>query len=348
MNGDDEARIALLCRDRLGLEPTATTPVAAELGLRRFLRVALPGPPHSVIARIEAEEDPAGRPTGVQPEPPLEPIRALLERSGLAVPRSFAASADGDLILLEDAGSETLEDVHGKDPARAETLLDRVVDDVARLQAIVDPGGVEAFQRHLDAALFAYKADLFATWSLPAALGREATRAEHRAVRRAFEHVAERCAGAPQRLAHRDLQSRNLLVGEGESPVWIDLQGALLAPPEYDLVCLLRDSYVEWPEPVVDRVLARVRPALPDQPTPSDFEQRFALLTLTRKGKDHARFCYVAETRGDARALEPLPTTVRHLQRAARAVAGSHPDLEPLAGWIEALPQEDPPEGGRV
>ena len=341
MVGEDEARIAGLCRERLGQEPLRITAIPAGLGLRRFSRVELAEPPYSVIARLAAEEDPAGRPAGVPPEPPLEPIRSLLQRAGLPVPRVFGSTPDGGVVLLEDGGSESLGALARADPERALRVLQRVVDDVVRLQAIADPGNVEAYGRRLDAPLFAYKAELFSTLSLPVVLEREASESERAAVARAFAHVAESCARAPHRLAHRDLQSSNLLV-RGDDAMWIDVQGALLAPPEYDLVCLLRDSYVEWPEPVVDATLARVRPKLPDAPPPDDFARRFALLTLTRKGKDHARFLYVARTRGDRSALGYVPATVRQLKRAANAVAGSHPDLAPLTDWIAALPEEAP------
>jgi aminoglycoside/choline kinase family phosphotransferase len=89
----------------------------------------------------------------------------------------------------------------------------------------------------------------------------------------------------------------------------IDLQGAFMAPPEYDLVCLLRDSYVELDDAAVDAHLARVRTALPDQPDAESFRLRFDLLTLTRKGKDHALFRAVAAERRDERYLKHLPLT---------------------------------------
>src|SRR5262245_15382432 len=83
----------------------------AGLSLRRFARVfiAPPGPP-SVVARIEAPEDPAGRPGGAAPEPPQEPIRALLERAGLPVPRRLGGDVGAGIDLLEDAGRVPLLD----------------------------------------------------------------------------------------------------------------------------------------------------------------------------------------------------------------------------------------------
>lgn len=333
MTSDDEARVRALCRTALGQEPHSIAGIPAGLGLRRFYRVRLPEPPHTLVARIEAEEDPSGRPPGVPPEPPLEPTRRLLEAAGLPVPRNLGMSDDGSVALLEDAGDQTLEDLYRADRQAAEALLEGILDDIVLLQQIPDPGDCEAFKRRLDAPLFTYKAELFAKWALPELLGRAPTTAEQGAARDAFLHIGRVCEGAPQRLCHRDFQSRNLLVRNGRVR-WIDLQGALLAPPEYDLVCLLRDSYIEWPEVAVERALSQVRPRLPDAPSLGEFGERFDLLTLTRKGKDLARFFYVAATRGDTASLRHVPTTTRHLQHAAAALAGNHPALEPLLGFI--------------
>jgi aminoglycoside/choline kinase family phosphotransferase len=119
----------------------------------------------------------------------------------------------------------------------------------------------------------------------------------------------------------------------------IDLQGAFLAPPEYDLVCLLRDSYVELPAAEVDEQLARVRPALPDAPDAGSFARRFDLLTLTRKGKDHARFVSSARSRGRSDLLRHLPTTVCALRGAAQRAAAREPAFAALAELVLALPE---------
>lgn len=36
----------------------------------------------------------------------------------------------------------------------------------------------------------------------------------------------------------------------------IDFQDALMGPPQYDLASLLRDSYIDLPEPVIDDLIA--------------------------------------------------------------------------------------------
>ena len=324
-------------RASLGCDATAITPLAGALGLRRFARVSLPAAPGRLIARIDAEEDPAGRPDGVPPEPALEPIRALLESDGLPVPRRYGFDPDAGIELLEDLGDESLAQAvkTASDDAR-QAMYREVCSWIPRIQRLADPGGVAAFERRMDAATFTYKADLFCRHSL-----RDASPAAQRCVRDAFARIADTVARAPQRLAHRDLQSENVLVDTASENRLglIDVQGALCTAPEYDLVCLLRDSYVELPPAEIEAHFERTRAELPDAPDPESSAQRFDLLTLTRKGKDHARFVYAAEVRGDERYRPFLPATVRHLRNAARGAARRDPTFRDLADLIHALPE---------
>ncbi|MEM7412991.1 MAG: hypothetical protein AAF430_22355, partial [Myxococcota bacterium] len=138
-----EDAIHALCQ-RAGFEATQIDWLAADLSLRRFARVSLAGAPvATAIARVEAPEDPAGRPSGVAPEPPLEPIRDLLERNGLPVPKSFGIDADAGVQLLEDCGRLPLRDAVAtlSGPERWSLHIE-ACDWVARLQAVPREAGV--------------------------------------------------------------------------------------------------------------------------------------------------------------------------------------------------------------
>jgi aminoglycoside/choline kinase family phosphotransferase len=339
-----EATLERVVRESLGRGVARIDWIEGQLALRRFARVHLEaGPPATLLARIDAPEDPAGRPPGVPPEPALEPIRARLEAAGLPVPTRLGGDAEAGVDLLEDLGDLLLRDAaQDAPPGALRGLYEEACDLVPRLQRVAD-GDLEAFRRRLDDALFAYKAELFARYGL-AARGHEARPAEVAVVRDAFARIGRVVAEAPMRLAHRDFQSTNLLVRASRPPgarlAMIDLQGAFLAPPEYDLVCLLRDSYVELDEAELAHQLDRIRPRLPDPPDAESFARRFDLLTLTRKGKDYARFLYAAQERGDRRFLRYLPASVRALRRAARAAAARDAALAPLAKLVFQLPEE--------
>jgi aminoglycoside/choline kinase family phosphotransferase len=338
-----ESELKGLVEAQLGVPVVRIEALATALGLRRFLRVHTAGAPGTLVARIEAPEDPAGRPGGSAPEPPLEPLRSFLEASGLPVPARYGGDAARGVELLEDVGDVALADVApGAGAGDRSALYRRVLAWIPVLQGLRDPGALPAFARRMDRELIRYKGDLFAAWSLPAALGRPARAAESEAARRAFERIADLLEAAPLRLAHRDLQSRNVHVRPGpeDAPrlAMLDVQGALLAPPEYDAVCLLRDSYVELEDAEREAHLDWLRGRLPDAPQPGAFRQRFDLLTVTRKGKDHARFLYAAGERGDTRWLRYVPATARALRAAAPRVGALDPALADLAAWLDRLP----------
>ena len=67
--------------------------------------------------------------------------------------------------------------------------------------------------------------------------------------------LVEKLAAEPRVLCHRDYHSRNLMLHDGQLYI-IDFQDARMGPDTYDLVSLLRDSYVDLPEQTVDELIA--------------------------------------------------------------------------------------------
>ena len=56
-------------------------------------------------------------------------------------------------------------------------------------------------------------------------------------------------------LCHRDYHSRNLMLHDGSLYI-IDFQDARMGPDTYDLVSLLRDSYVDIDDRELDELIA--------------------------------------------------------------------------------------------
>ncbi len=338
-----ETRIATLTRSAARRGVLRVEAIAAGLGAHRFFRVHCDGG-ESVIARVPVE-----RVAGSGPEPPLEPTRAFLEAAGLPVPRSVLHCEDLD--LLEDLGSRSLRDAARPSVADAPGLRALYASACAlipRLQALeAPPSPPPAFSRPwID--FLPIKRRRALEVALPAWLGRTPTPAERGELGRGFDVVEAELAGAPSRLAHRDFQSSNLMVRRdaegGEELVMIDLQGACLAAPEYDLVCLLRDSYVELPESWVAELAESTRRALPDAPDPQRFATRFDLLTIARKSKDDA-FFLEAGARGDDRYVGYHDTNRRYLAAASRRLAERHPCFEAWTEWLGDA--ADTPENSR-
>jgi aminoglycoside/choline kinase family phosphotransferase len=121
----------------------------------------------------------------------------------------------------------------------------------------------------------------------------------------------------------------------------IDFQGAFLAPPEYDLVCLLHDSHVPLAESIVRELAEATRPKLPDQPDRQDFDERFSLLTLIRVAKDCAHYLHAARQQGDTRYMKFVPTALSRITWAADEAAQRDSAFANLREIVAAI---SPPE----
>jgi len=302
----------------------------AGLDVRSFYRIHLEGDalPTRLIARVDPE--PAA-------SSDLEPIRSLLAHHQLPVPARYA-SAPG-LELLEDLGDQSLELLANRIAVdRRGELYTEACDLVPRLQRVPLP-----FERSLDAELITSKARKWLDWALPLAFGRRASPAEQTITHAAFDRIAQECARAPKRLAHRDFKAANLLLrpagpNQPAELCMIDLQGVFLAPPEYDLVCLLRDSQVALPEGTVAFLCERIRSELPDAPGREEFLRRFDLITVARVAKDIAHYLHAATQRGDRRYLPFVPQGLANLRAAARRAGERDGDMARLAEIIEGMP----------
>ena len=140
---------------------------------------------------------------------------------------------------------------------------------------------------------------------------REALRAEWRA-------IVDELASEPRVLCHRDYHSRNLMWFDGALHV-IDFQDARMGPDTYDLVSLLRDSYVDLPDPLVDDLIAYyLALSRGGEATPAaamEFRRRFDLMALQRNLKALGTFGYQTVSRANPVYMQYVPRTLAYVRR---------------------------------
>jgi aminoglycoside/choline kinase family phosphotransferase len=254
-------------------------------------------------------------------------VQEFLTRIGARVPGILAFFEDdpkGGLMVLEDLGDEMLETrlLAGDEP---EPLYERAVDRLAAIRAAAEEaqsagGACVAFTRSFDRDLYRWELNHFREWLLEAWKGRTLSPAERGIVDREFERIAALLDEEPKGFTHRDYQSRNLMVLPSGDQAVIDFQDALLGPRQYDLVALLRDSYVELPAELVDRMIARYldRFAARGGPRldPARFRATFDLLTVQRKLKDAGRFVFIDRVKKNPSFLPSIPASLRYVREA--------------------------------
>jgi aminoglycoside/choline kinase family phosphotransferase len=254
-------------------------------------------------------------------ELPFVNVHRYLNRLSVRVPQILRYDASAGIMVLEDLGDLTLERAVLTGQER-ELLYGRAVDLLARLRAQAEQNpdsSCVAFSRAFDQDLYEWELDHFREWGLEAWSGRKPSSSERSALDQIFHRLAGELAAEPRGFTLRDYQSRNIMLKDDEL-VTIDFQDALLGPRQYDLVSLLRDSYVELAPPfvkqMVERYLGSFERETGERISASEFNHFFDLLTVQRKLKDAARFEYIHQVKGNPSFLVSIPASLRYVASA--------------------------------
>jgi aminoglycoside/choline kinase family phosphotransferase len=208
-------------------------PVAGDASSRRYFRLAL-----AESSVIVAESPPA-----TEKNAAFVRRRALLADAGVRVPALLAADLERGYFLLEDLGDRPLlgelsADSAGTDYAPAFAILEQLA-----LADLTD-SGLDDY----DEALLREELSRFDHWFVGELLGVSLSSDERLLLAGLYDRLVASALAQPRVLVHRDFHSRNLMrLADGGLAV-IDFQDAVAGPVTYDLVSLLRDCYVRWPE----------------------------------------------------------------------------------------------------
>jgi aminoglycoside/choline kinase family phosphotransferase len=320
-------------QDRPGLDAHSVTvvPLSGDASTRRYFRAVWPAGVSSVLALY---------PQGFAgTDLPFLTVQALLERWQIPVPRVLQVDAARGIVELEDLGDLTLQSAlcDATDTERKDHYGE-AVEGILRLQqeASRTASEAECFRLAFDPEKLGYELRFFVRHFLEG-LRQVTLSAEDRSrCEEGIVWLGQEIACWPRVLCHRDFHSRNLMVHGGRL-VWIDFEDARMGPDSYDLVSLLRDSYVDLPEALVEELLEDFRLRATSHLAPETFRRRFELMSVQRNLKALGTFGFMATVRCNRNYLSAVPRTLAHLRRNL----ARHPELlalhRVLATHVEEL-----------
>lgn len=301
--------------------------------LRRYYRLGVSDGSMASLVVMETGDLPISDEATANSSPtemPFVNVQRFLAAGQIAVPALYHHDLAMGLLYLEDLGDITFESqVLDASEGRRREMYRLAIDELVRLQEwgrYGDQHGCIAFQRSFDFELLRWELDHFKEYGL-LAQGIVLSEATARELDGWFADIARELAAAPLGLTHRDYQSRNLMVQAGPRLRLIDFQDALRGNAAYDLVGLLRDSYVA----LSPSLLAELEAYYVERAQAgSDFARLFRLQTVQRKLKDAGRFVFIEDVKG-------LPGFKKHIPQSLSYVANALcdlPDLAPLSRFL--------------
>ncbi len=308
--------VSYLERHGLAARGARVIPLAGDASDRRYLRVLLPDAP-SVVLAVHTQ-------AFVYATLPFVNVAELFERMSLPVPRILGHDDDLGILALEDLGDVTLQArLEEASQAEAVALYRQAIDVIATMQR---RGHDLASARYVpyglafDVEKLMWEMEFFITHFLEAYLGTSIRGAERAAIRGELGRLVEALAAEPRVLCHRDFHSRNLMTHADR--VWvIDFQDARMGPDTYDVVSLLRDSYVEVNQPLVNDLVGYFLEQKGASGSDVEFRRRFDLMAVQRHLKALGTFGYQATTKRNPAYVAYVPRTVRDVRATLERVA---------------------------
>ncbi|MGB8354248.1 MAG: phosphotransferase [Chthoniobacteraceae bacterium] len=263
-------------------------------------------------------------------------IAQFLGKTGVNVPRIYFHDETEGLIWMEDLGEVDLWE-HREEPWSQLSLLYRSALDQARLlhtRAHVSPGRSSLqLQKEFNAELYLWEQNYF----FENCLGRwfkvdQAIIDSHQ--HGSLENITTELASLPRVLLHRDFQSQNIMIKNGDAFL-IDFQGLRPGLAQYDLASLIYDPYVTLTEPQRKELLDYYIGKSIDEGVAVDvnFHRVFDLCAVQRLMQALGAYGYLGLVMSRETFLGHIPPALKSLKLVVSRV----PELQGLGVLLDSI-----------
>lgn len=261
-----------------------------------------------------------------QPEKyPFISVLNHFAEGGVHVPKIIDMSASDGLVLLEDLGDLTLERKFWEQ-RESETSFEYyklAIDEIIKIHysasALKKP--CTAFDIEFNTEKFVWELNYGKDNLIKGVLGYDLAPKVESEIVRLFKKISETLHKEPKYISHRDYHSRNLMIKFDKMYV-IDFQDARMGPVQYDLVSLIKDSYVDISDEYGQKILNYYFERAMEYRKTFDlahFNYIYELQSIQRCFKACGSFASFFHQRDDRRYLKYLTPTLKRVVKSLAA-----------------------------
>ncbi|MBI5746151.1 MAG: phosphotransferase [Nitrospirae bacterium] len=271
---------------------------------------------------FKASEEKVTSSNALVTELPYINISKFLSLYGIGVPEIYYYDREKGILILEDLGDSSMHEVlKGSATDIQEKYYKKAIDELLMIQISATKGldhDCIASDRGFDIPLLMWEFDHYIEYGVEARSGIRIPDSERNKIREIFYFISKILAEEPKCLTHRDYHSKNLMIKEERVRV-IDFQDALMGPPVYDLASLLRDSYMELDETLIDTLIEYyIERRMETEGVTIEregFRRIFDLMSVQRNMKAVGRFVYIKEVKKNDNYIQYIPATLNYIKK---------------------------------
>ena len=263
-------------------------------------------------------------------------IAKFLDIHGIRVPKiHFHDEAEG-LIWIEDLGEQDLYSYRDDSWLVRRAFYESALDEIIKLHSLPESVCVE-MKEHLPAefntALYRWEQRYFFNNCLGRYFAVSESKRKELAALPGLREIAKRLASLRRVLVHRDFQSQNIIIQNGQANL-IDFQGMRPGLAEYDLASLFFDPYVELSVAERSELISYYRQKQTDHGTVDrQFDNTLRLCAMQRLMQALGAYGFLGLVRGREHFLRYVPSAMRSL----REIVAKIDDLKPMASVLADL-----------
>jgi aminoglycoside/choline kinase family phosphotransferase len=253
-------------------------------------------------------------------------IAQFLNANKIRAPRMYFHDPAEGLIWMEDLGARDLYSYRGESWLVRRAFYESALDEAAKLHSL--PESVEMRDKlpaEFNAALYRWEQSYFFENCLGRFFQLENAKIESLVALPAFNEIAESLGRLPRVLVHRDFQSQNILLRNGQAYL-IDFQGMRPGLAQYDLASLLYDPYVDLAEGEREELLRHYCKGKPSD----EFRKTLRLCAMQRLMQALGAYGFLGLVKGHKQFLQYIPHAIELL----RDVVGNIDKLESLRSLL--------------
>ncbi|WP_227687884.1 aminoglycoside phosphotransferase family protein [Psychrobacter immobilis] len=270
---------------------------------------------------------------------------AKLMSPAINVPTLIAQDVAKGFLVLQDFG--TVEFAHllvNATPAQVNEHYQLAMQTLVALQTVPVETAKSQYQLpDYDTALLDREMDLFSDWFIPY-VGVALDKTLWKNLKAA---LTKEILLQPQVIVHRDYHSRNLMQDQANNARLgvIDFQDAVIGSYTYDLVSLVRDAYVEWPERQISEWIndfwqLQQQAALTTADSVEQLENDVNVMGVQRHLKVLGIFIRLSERDGKDRYLADIPKVMHDMLTELNWLAEQGSDemkqaVMPFNQWLQ-------------
>ena len=313
---------------RLDVDEIEITPIEKGGSDRKFYRVNCSSDQTIILVKYNLEREENRH---------YVEIAQFLAGHGIRAPKIYFHDPAEGLIWIEDLGECDLFGYREESWLVRRAFYESALDEIGKLHRLPEEAS-RAIRGNLpaefNAALYLWEQHYFFENCLGCYFKIDQTKREELAALPQLHEIANRLGNLPRVLVHRDFQSQNIIVRNGQACL-IDFQGMRPGLAEYDIASLLYDPYVNLAGAERAELLAyyRAEQIKNGVMVDDDFDATLRLCAMQRLMQALGAYGFLGLVKGHKDFLKHIPAAMKSLHGIVAEIDG----LQPMVASLSVL-----------